>query len=619
MLKANYVTYKHFGSKQLIGNQPSQSRRLTMTAEIFEQQFTAPAAIANNCASTDVKKMGMFLQDPSLPKLHENYDFPIGDDYLRGTGSSRVVIQDTDEYGNELFPSLDWANEPDLSFEHFERQGLTDNPQFHQINTFAVINRTLDFVEEEIGHKLIWKDGAALIVRPHAFEGMNAYYDPQSPSLNFGYFTTLFRRAPVWVCLSHDVITHELGHAILDTFRPLYIYSFDLDTSALHESFADLMAMFSALQYKSLVKHLYRETHGNMRDPSLISRLAEEFGLGVYGAGTSYLRSALEGANYPDAPKEPHARSTVWTAAIYEILERLVQDKYPTGFARTAEGFAAFSEALVNATRWIKGMMLRALHYTPPNSLTMPMLARLMYEADARVFPADNRFREIAKEVFQKREIWNDALDLSLTDYNVGKAFQGYEDADPATLSRLIVQHADALRIPEGNIRLINPRIVTTTRQIDKVAAGEACSVRTITEHYLEFAYEQTESVDFMGMLIPFTVYGGGTLTLDEDWNAGLLSTYPEIYKEDAAGTEGTKQAWARSRDRFDRIHGGGIQKTLAARDEKRSLSDRPVVAGCPFVIQRMETGAYRLVRRNCNYQEHVKGLCFTKHGIVQR
>jgi hypothetical protein len=43
------------------------------------------------------KKMGMFLQDPSLDKLTDNYHFPLDKDYLSGTGSSRFVIQDTDE------------------------------------------------------------------------------------------------------------------------------------------------------------------------------------------------------------------------------------------------------------------------------------------------------------------------------------------------------------------------------------------------------------------------------------------------------------------------------------------------------------------------------------------
>lgn len=582
---------------------------------------------------TAIKKMGMYLQDPSLSKLTKNYEFPLDKDYLKGAGSSRVVIQDADEYGNVLYPSLDWETAEDLSFEYFEDKGLIDNPQFHQVNTFAVLNNALDLVEEELGHNVIWKNGAALVVRPHAFDGANAYYDPMNPSLNFGYFTTPFRRTPVWTCLSQDIVTHELGHAILDTFRPLYIYSFDIDTPALHESFADLMAMFTALSNQSLVKHLYRETHGNMRDSNLISRLAEEFGQGIYGAGVPYLRSALEGVTYTQAPKEAHARSTVWTAAIYEILERLVKEKHPSGFAKGTKGLSEFSAALVDATGWIKGMLLRSLHYTPPNALTMPMLARLMVAADKRVFPKDSRFRDIAQEVFVARELWNDKIDLGLPDETVGKAFKGLVGADPTTLSRAIMAHADGLRIPKGSIRLMNPRLITTSRHIDKVSDGKTSSVKGITEHYLEYAYEQTEYVDSFGMLFPVTVYGGGTLMMNEQWNAKLLATYPEIIKEDppvetpsaeAIPTEPTpaqavvSQSWRRARERFDDLHGNSIQKTIAARDEKRSLKDLPVVPGCPFVLQKSDTGAYRLMRRNCSLHEHVKGICYTKHGIVQ-
>jgi hypothetical protein len=572
----------------------------------------------HNKSSSTKKLMGMYLQDPSLPKLYDNYAFPLDKDYLSGTGSSRFVIRDTDELDNQVFRGLNWHEEPDLSYEHFEKQGLIDNPQFHQVNTFGVISRALDLVEEEIGHGISWKDGAPLVVRPHAFEGMNAYYDPQSPSLNFGYFTTPFRRTPVWTCLSHDIVAHELGHAILDTFRPFYVYSPDKDTPALHESFADLLAMFSALQYTSLVQHLYRETGGDMRHPSLISRLAEEFGTGIFGAGVPYLRSALEGATYTKAPKEAHGRSTVWTAAIYEILEKLVKINHPSGFPDTFEGFSEFAAALVQATRWIKGMVMRSLHYTPPNSLTMPMLARLMYEADARVFPDDSKFRDIAKEVFQARELWNEKLILDAPD--IGWVFKDLENTNSRALANAIIKHADELRIPPGAVRLIKPRLITTTRRIDSVKQGGASTVKEITEHYLEYLYEVTQLVadEFSGQLVPFTVFGGGTLVMDENWKAVLLATNPEVFKEDPPGSAGTLQAWARAREKFDRTHGESIQKTLAAKDEKRSLKDRPVVPGCPYVIQRAETGAYRLVCRCCNLQEHFKGISFTKHGIAR-
>jgi hypothetical protein len=579
---------------------------------------TEPAAEPKSTPKKPVTKpMGMFLQDPALPHLHADYPFAIDKDYLAGTGSSRFKIRDTSFEGIPAFASLDWSKEADLSFKRFEKEELIDNPYFHQVNTFAVVSSTLDLVEEEIGHPIYWKDGGPLEVRPHAFQGMNAFYMPNPPSLNFGFFSSPFRRQPVWTCLSHDIVSHELGHAILDSFRPYYFFSSDLDPAALHESFADLLAMFAALQYPEVVKQLYKDTQGDMRHPSLLTRMAEEFGKGIAGASIPYLRSALEGATYNNASKEPHARSTTWTAAIYEILERLVANSHPHGFSGKT-GFTEFCEALVKASGWVKGMLLRSLHYTSPASVTMPMLAQLIYIADARVFPEDSKFRDIAKEVFLKWELWNEQFDLSAPD--LGDVFKGLQKADPRTLGKAVQEHADALRIPPlSEVRLLQPRLVTTTRQVDKVKQGKSEVIRDMTEHYLEFIYEQKQltSDSQTGELIEFSVYGGGTLIMDEAWNAVLLISSPEILKADPAGSEGAVQAWKRARALFDQMHQGAIQKTIAARDEKRGLRDRPVVPGCPFIIQALEAGGYRLTRRCCNLQEHVKGIMFTQNGVA--
>ncbi|MBW4602182.1 MAG: hypothetical protein KME29_22070 [Calothrix sp. FI2-JRJ7] len=590
----------------------------TSTTETATQEVSAPTQepVAKKAPAT--KLMGMFLQDPSLPKLRGNYKFPLDKDYLIATGSSRFTIRDTNEAGEPVFASPDWSKQDDLSFEHFELQGLVDNPAFHQVNVFGVLSRTLDLVEEEVGHPIVWKDGGPLIIRPHAFEGMNAYYDPMNPSLNFGYFNSPFRRAPVWTCLSHDIVSHELGHAILDTFRPLYLYSSDIDASALHESFADILAMFAALQYPSVVEYIYRETGGDMRHPSLITHLAEEFGVGIFGAGVPYLRSALEGAKYAaDTPKEPHVRSTIWTAAIYEIMQKLVEAIQPNASDDTASGFAGFIAALVKATHVLKGMLIRALHYTPPTSLSMPMLARLIYEADARVYPTDSKFRDIAKEVFVARNLWNEKIDLKAPD--IGNVFKELQGADIRTLMRAVVHNAPALRIPESASRFLKPRLITTTRRIDKVKEGEETTIKEITEHYLEYTYEYSQMVsDFLsGGMSAFTVYGGGTLVMDENWNPVCLAAYPEPIQQDPAGAEGGKAAWKRVREQFDKIHGGSIQRTLASKDENRSLKDRPVVPGCPFVIQSTSTGGYRLMRRCCNLHEHIKGISVSQNGLA--
>lgn len=564
----------------------------------------------------------MFLQDPSLPELSADYLFPLAEDCLVGTGSCRVAIDDSNEAGVPLFPGLNWADAGDLSFKDFAKAGLIDNPQFHQVNTFAVINAALDMVEEEMGHPIVWKNGGPLVVRPHAFEGMNAYYDPINPSLNFGYFTSPFRRAPVWTCLSHDVVTHELGHAVLDTFRPLYVYAPEIDTPALHESFADLMAMLSALRHADIVKHLYRETHGDMQHPSLLSRLAEEFGQGIAGAGTPYLRSALEGPSYEDAPKEAHARSTVWTAAMYRILERLVSYQKDR---RGKMSFDEFCDALAHAAEWVKGMVIRALHYTPPNALTMPMLAQLICAADAQVFKEDSAFRNIAQEVFKEFGLWNDLLDLVPPDLEVCRVFASQTDAKPTTLLRLVAQNREALRIPAEAHRILYPHLVSTTRCVDNIGDGE---VKPVTEHYLEYCYEMIEPIeDFStGELVPFVVYGGGTLVMNEQWESVLLATYPEAQipepeDEGMAIQEGEspEQSWTRLRQRFEALHGDHIQRTVKARGTERSCSDRPVVPGCPFVVQKSGSGAYQLVHRRCNWHEHTKSLLSTRHGLIQR
>ena len=49
----------------------------------------------------------------------------------------------------------------------------------------------------------------------------------------------------VFTCLSHDVIVHELTHALLDGLRPHFTIPTQIDVLAFHEAFADLIACFS--------------------------------------------------------------------------------------------------------------------------------------------------------------------------------------------------------------------------------------------------------------------------------------------------------------------------------------------------------------------------------------
>ena len=565
------------------------------------------------------KPMAMLLQDPSIrdangEHLHEDWPFPLDSDFLLGTGSSKFMVRDADEFDNPVFDSWDWSD-PGLVLTYGEfnkapdERPLLENAQFHQVNAFAVASHTLQTFERAIGREIQWRHGGPLVIRPHAFEGANAYYDGMSPSLNFGYFRLPIRAATVWTCLSHDIVAHELGHAVLDSFRPLFLYSAELDTPALHESVGDLLALFSALEHEALVERIFAESGGDMRRPNLLSGLAEEFGIGLRGSGSAFLRSALDGPLYDEAEKEPHARSTVWTAAVYDILVELVDAVLGTD--HPDRDFEAFKQAVVTATHRLRRMSLRALSYAPPTGVTMPQLARVMYEADQRLFPNDPQSRDIAQQVFERRGLWDPALLFDAPE--IALDVSGWEEMGPGARAALIAHHAAALRIPSGlGIRLLTPHLTTAVRSAD--AAKTGVDAEAVTERYLHYAYEfvvQQEVWTENGPeLVGVSVFNGGTVVLDAEWNAVLLVTDPPAREEDLEAEDPAQSAFHRAVNRFQETHRSSLPSLGSAKPYSdtgdRILVDRP---GCPFAVKAVGHGALRFVRRRCEIAEHLRAI----------
>jgi len=85
----------------------------------------------------------------------------------------------------------------------------------------------------------------------HAGYWENAYYDRESGALHFFYFEGPNGK-PVYTCLSHDIVTHELGHAILDGLKPYYNEVSSPDTAGFHEYFGDAVAMTAGLTHREI-------------------------------------------------------------------------------------------------------------------------------------------------------------------------------------------------------------------------------------------------------------------------------------------------------------------------------------------------------------------------------
>src|SRR5712664_4193015 len=74
---------------------------------------------------------------------------------------------------------------------------------------------------------------------PHALREANAYYSPRKKAILFGYFQSGSSRSgestTVFSCLSHDIIAHEVTHALLDGMHRRFAEPSNSDVLAFHE------------------------------------------------------------------------------------------------------------------------------------------------------------------------------------------------------------------------------------------------------------------------------------------------------------------------------------------------------------------------------------------------
>ena len=324
------------------------------------------------------------------------------------------------------------------------------NPKFHQQMVYAVSMVTIKNFESALGRKLFWatrlKEGPGdyeeyvprLRMYPHALREANAYYSPAKKAVLFGYFSAtpsnVALQMPgslVFTCLSHDIIAHEVTHAILDGLHREYNQPTNPDVLAFHEAFADIIALFQHFTFPDVLKQQIRKTKGNLEGQNLLGELAQQFGvsIGQYGS----LRNAIGGYDEngdwkPHEPStseyqgimEPHQRGSILVSAIFEafltIYKRRVQDLLRiatagTGVLPEGELHPDLVNRLANeaakSSQHILNMCIRAIDYCPPVDITFGDYLRAIITADFDLTDYDDKFhyRLAFIEAFRRRGI----------------------------------------------------------------------------------------------------------------------------------------------------------------------------------------------------------------------
>lgn len=344
----------------------------------------------------------------------------------------------------DVDPSVEQAYIPvDLNLpEILAQDGLSPSegsPQFHQQMVYAVAMRTVAHFEEALGRRALWAerepqegDGRFEFVRrlrlyPHALRERNAFYDPVRRAILFGYFKSVARDAGdnlpgglIFTCLSHDIVTHEVCHALLDGVHPYYREATNIDMLAFHEAFADIVALFQHFTMPEPLRHEIAKTAGDLRTADLLAALARQFGEGIGKRGV--LRSAISRINKDgklervrpsktdySAHTEPHERGAVLVAAVFDAFLQIYEYR-SRDLLRLATGGTGIlpagaiphdlierlaSEAAESA-RQILLICIRALDYCPPVDLTFGEYLRALITADRDVVPEDDQSYRVA-------------------------------------------------------------------------------------------------------------------------------------------------------------------------------------------------------------------------------
>ena len=319
----------------------------------------------------------------------------------------RVEVIDVDAAG----PAPVWLKPVNLDDANIAMQHGLDpsesDPQFHQQMVYAVTMRTLEQFDRALGRVVYFSGRRRLRLVPHAFRGGNAFYHPKLRAVLFGYFRAS-KDAPgdnipgqvIFTCLSHDIIAHEITHAIVDRLRPYFNVATNPHVRAFHEGFADIVAVFQRLSFRDLVQRALQDSRGDVRQSQLLSNIAAQFGQGL-GSGKA-LRTALDSNTKIQDVNEEHDLGAVLVAAIFEgfytTYERRAADLIRIATGGTGELprgaihpdlVARLTAECVRTAQSVLTMCIRAFDYLPPTDVTFGAFLRALVTADWELNPLD--------------------------------------------------------------------------------------------------------------------------------------------------------------------------------------------------------------------------------------
>jgi hypothetical protein len=302
------------------------------------------------------------------------------------------------------------------------------NPRFHAQMVYAVTSRVHADFRRALGREPGWGfsgEHTRLKVFPLGAQEENAWYDTTTGELVFGWFER-DDLGVISTALMHDIVAHELTHALLDSQRPHFMEPTGPDVAGLHEGFADLIALLQHFQYREPLKAALADSNGVLlarnageRPAHWLCRIARQFGA---ADNLDALRRAdRTPADLSYKPKlEEHDMGELLLSAVFDAFDTVFRRR-TARLRRLASGGSGLlppgamhpdllddlAEEAASLARRFMAVTVRALDYCPPASIQLGEYLRAMITADALLVPDDRWcFREALIDAFRARKIY---------------------------------------------------------------------------------------------------------------------------------------------------------------------------------------------------------------------
>ncbi|MCF1511401.1 hypothetical protein [Streptomyces glomeratus] len=243
--------------------------------------------------------------------------------------------------------------------------------------------RTIDWVKEAVPGELKWhKDvGRKLTVHLDDGERFNAWYN----RTGVYFFHGTANNQTIYSAESPDIVSHEMGHAVLDAINPRLFGVNDPQVYAFHEAFGDISSMLSSLTVDGFCSAVIFDTGGDLKKSSRLSRTGEQMAWALrrsrpHKVEQTCLRDAANEFYYMDPMTLPLRAPAVQLCAEEHSFSRVFSAAFLDALAETFYGNTV--ERLQDSAKEMAKILVAAVAATPMSTRHFADVAAHMLAVD---------------------------------------------------------------------------------------------------------------------------------------------------------------------------------------------------------------------------------------------